>query len=197
MRKVSLLPFFFSFALSLHVSLSRFCLPSVAAGVRASLWLHPLWLHQRYHRGTHRQTNRQTDRGRESGRIRKVRVNGWWREVKKEAQARQMSPVCGESVLTNRGGGGAGFPHINSLSGTDWTFQQLNTPNHWLLLTNHHYSVFRLSDLVEPQCISYNLVAPVEMLISIPSIPLVVLSKPFSVILVDLDKLCVVEVSYQ
>lgn len=145
MRTVSLLPIFFSFALSLHVSL--FCLSSVAAGVRASLWLRPVWLHQRYQRRTDRQTGvsccRQIDRGWESERIRKVRVNGWWREVKKEVMARQMRPILGESVLTNRGG--AGFQvwlhrlifcfgltdHFNSP--TPWT-----TNHRWLTITNQY-----------------------------------------------------------
>lgn len=61
---------------SLSICLSLFCLPWVAAGARASLWLHPVWLHQRYHRRTDRQTGvsccRQTDRGWESESIRKV-----------------------------------------------------------------------------------------------------------------------------
>lgn len=35
------------FPVYLSVSLSLFCLPSVAGSVRASLWLHPVWLHHR------------------------------------------------------------------------------------------------------------------------------------------------------
>lgn len=140
MRTVPLLPISFSFALSLSPCVpSLLCLPSVAAGGRASLWLHPVWLHQRYPRRTDRQTGvsrcRQTVRGWESKRIRKVRVNGWWREVKKEAMARQMRPALGESVLTNRGG--AGF-QVWLCFWTERTSKQLTTLDHWSLLTNYH-----------------------------------------------------------
>lgn len=50
---------------------------------------------------------------------------------------------------------------------------------------------------MEPQCVSYNPVGSVEMLISLLSIPPVVFSVCSSVFLVDLDKLDVVEGSHQ
>lgn len=55
--------------------------------------------------------------------------------------------------------------------------------------------MFRLSDRVEPQCVSYDLVGSVEMLILLLSIPPAVFSVCSSVFLVHLDKLD--EDSYQ